>query len=112
MCRLFAVTSNDSLSPMMAIQALNVMKEGHDGSGVGLFMTDLGGEFEKFRNEPILSGIFSNEGIKTLDRFMVDLGFMVKHELLFRPAKAPPDGTPKEITMLFAFMNTPQLGTG
>jgi len=34
---LFAVTSNDPLSPMVAINALNVMKEGHDGSGVGLF---------------------------------------------------------------------------
>ncbi|HCS77447.1 MAG TPA: glutamate synthase, partial [Syntrophaceae bacterium] len=44
MCRLFAVTSNDPLSPMVAINALNVMKEGHDGSGVGLFLTDLGGE--------------------------------------------------------------------
>ena len=60
---------------MVAVNALNVMKEGHDGSGVGLFLTDLGGEFEKFKNEPILSGIFSNEGIKALDRFMIDPGF-------------------------------------
>jgi len=95
MCRLFAVTSNDPLSPMVAINALNVMKEGHDGSGVGLFLTDLGGEFEKFKNEPILSGIFSNEGIKALDRFMIDLDFMVKYKLSFRPAKPIPSGTPK-----------------
>jgi glutamate synthase domain-containing protein 1 len=95
MCRLFAVTSNNPLSPMMAINALNVMKEGHDGSGVGLFMTDLGGEFEKFKNEPILSGIFSNEGIKALDRFMIDQDFMVKYKLSFRPAKPAPPGTPK-----------------
>ena len=59
MCRLFAVTSNEPLSPMVAINALDVMKEGHDGSGLGLFLTDLGGEFEKFKNQliPIISGI-------------------------------------------------------
>ena len=95
MCRLFAVTSNEPLSPMMAVNALNVMKEGHDGSGVGLFLTDLGGEFEKFKNEPILSGIFSNEGVKELDRFMIDLDFMVKYKLSFHPAKATPPGIPK-----------------
>jgi glutamate synthase domain-containing protein 1 len=95
MCRLFAVTSKEPLSPMMAIRALDVMKEGHDGSGVGLLLTDLGGEFEKFQNEPILSGIFSNEGIKALDRFMIDADFMVKYKLSFRPTKPAPPGTPK-----------------
>ena len=95
MCRLFAVTSSQPQSPVMAINALNVMKEGHDGSGVGLFLTDLGGEFEKFKNEPILSGIFSNEGIKALDRFMIDLDFMVKYKLSFRPTRPTPAGTPK-----------------
>jgi len=61
---------------------------------VGLYMTDLGGEFEKFRGEPILSGIFSNEGIKTLDRYMMELDFMVKYKLSIRPGKEPPRGTP------------------
>lgn len=37
MCRLFAITSDKPLSPMKAIEALDVMREGHDGSGVGLF---------------------------------------------------------------------------
>lgn len=105
MCRLFAVTSNEPLSPMMAIDALNVMKEGHDGSGLGLFLTDLGGDFEKFKNEPILSGIFSNEGIKALDRFMIDLDFMVKYKLSFRPTKTTPPGPPGETTMSSVFMN-------
>ena len=77
MCRLFSITSNDPLSPMVAIRAIDVMKEGHDGSGVGLFLTDLGGEFQNFKEEPILSGIFSNEGLKNLDRFMIDQDFMV-----------------------------------
>lgn len=95
MCRLFAVTSNEALSPMVAISALDVMKEGHDGSGVGLFLTDLGGDFERFKGKPILSGIFSHEGLKTLDRYMMGLDFMVKYELLIRPTHEPPAGTPE-----------------
>ncbi len=95
MCRLFSITSNDPLSPMVAIHAIDVMKEGHDGSGVGLFLTDLGGEFQNFKDEPILSGIFSNEGLKNLDRFMIDQDFMVKYKLSIKPAKTTPAGTPK-----------------
>jgi len=95
MCRLFSITSNDPLSPMVAIRAIDVMKEGHDGSGVGLFLTDLGGGFQNFKDEPILSGIFSNEGLKNLDRFMIDQDFMVKYKLSIKPAKTPPAGTPK-----------------
>ncbi|MEA3231691.1 MAG: glutamate synthase, partial [Thermodesulfobacteriota bacterium] len=41
MCRLFAVTSETPISPMVAINALDIMQEGHDGSGVGLFLRDL-----------------------------------------------------------------------
>jgi glutamate synthase domain-containing protein 1 len=95
MCRLFSITSDDPVSPMVAIRAIDVMKEGHDGSGVGLFLTDLGSEFQEFKNQPILSGIFSNEGLKTLDRFMIDHDFMVKYKLSIKPGKTPPAGTPK-----------------
>ena len=95
MCRLFAITSAEPLSPMVALSAINVMKEGHDGSGTGLFMTDLYGDFEHLKKEPILSGTFTNEGVKALDSFMMDRGFMVKHELAIRPRKQPPPGTPK-----------------
>jgi hypothetical protein len=95
MCRLFAVTSNEPLSPRVAIHAIDTMKEGHDGSGVGIFMTDLGGEFEKFKDQPILSGIFSDAGLKALDRLMIDLDFMLRYKLSFRPTKPMPAGTPK-----------------
>ena len=95
MCRLFSIRSNVPLSPMVGIRAIDVMKEGHDGSGVGLFLTDLGGEFQNFKEEPILSGIFSNEGLKKLDRFMIDQDFMVKYKLSIKPAKIPPAGMPK-----------------
>lgn len=95
MCRLFAVTSDEPLSPMVAIRALDVMKEGHDGSGVGLFLADLGGEFEQFKGGPILSGIFSSSGIKALDHYMMEMDFMVKYKLSIRPKKSRPQGTPE-----------------
>ena len=57
MCRLFAITSEEPMSPMIAMEALDVMREGHDGSGVGLFLRDLGGPFESIKDAPILSGI-------------------------------------------------------
>jgi glutamate synthase domain-containing protein 1 len=107
MCRLFAVTSQEPLSPMVAIRALDVMKEGHDGSGIGLFMTDLGGEFEQFKGGPILSGIFSNEGIKTLDRYMLDMDFMTKYKLSVRSSKQPPEGTPRRDNYLIRVYEYP-----
>lgn len=107
MCRLFAVTSKEPLSPMMAIKALDVMKEGHDGSGVGLFLTDLGGDFEQFRGGPILSGIFSHEGLKTLDRYMMDMNFLTNYKLSFRPTKQPPAGTSKRDNYLIRVYEYP-----
>ena len=95
MCRLFAVTSDTPLSPMVALNALEVMKEGHDGSGVGLFLSDLGGHFGELNGAPILSGIFTNEGMKRLDRFMVERGFMTKYKLSIKVPKTPPAGVPK-----------------
>jgi len=78
---------------MVAIRALDVMKEGHDGSGVGLFLTTSAG-FRAVQGGPILSGIFSNTGIKALDRYMMDMDFMTKYKLSFRPPSAP-GGTPR-----------------
>ena len=34
MCRLFAITSQEPLSPMVAMGALDVMREGHDCSDI------------------------------------------------------------------------------
>jgi glutamate synthase domain-containing protein 1 len=107
MCRLFAITSSDAISPMVALRAIDVMKEGHDGSGVGLFMTGLGGEFENFKKEPILSGIFSNEGMKRLDRYMLDLDFMVKYKISISPSKEPPAGTPRRDNYLIRVYEYP-----
>ena len=80
MCRLAAITSSEYFSPMEPILALETMKEGHDGSGLGLTLKDLGGEFEKLKKYPVLSGICSRDGRKTLDEFMKRHGFRLKHE--------------------------------
>ena len=95
MCRLFAITSRTPVSPMAAVNALDVMREGHDGSGVGLFMRDLGGPFEKMKNAPILSGIFSDQGLRQMDAFMVNAGFSILYDLAIRPDRIPPSGTPR-----------------
>lgn len=75
MCRLAAITSHDYFSPMENILALETMKEGHDGSGLGLTLKDLGGHFEKMKGYPILSGICSKKGAKMLDDYMEKAGF-------------------------------------
>ena len=95
MCRLFAITSDEPLSPMVAIESMEVMHEGHDGSGVGLLLRDLSGPFEHMKDAPILSGIFSDSGLKRLDSFMMDIGFMTKYKISIKVPKTPPPGVPK-----------------
>ena len=108
MCRLFAITSKEPLSPMVAIEALDVMREGHDGSGVGLFLRDLGGPFEEMKDAPILSGIFTDDGLKRLDAFMMNLGFMTKYKLSIKVPKEPPPGVPKRDIYLIRAYEYPE----
>ena len=100
MCRLFAISSQDPVSPMVAIDAMDAMREGHDGSGVGLFLRDLSGPFEEMKNAPILSGIFTKDGLRRLDDVMMDVGFRTKYKTSIKIPKAPPAGTPKRDTYL------------
>jgi glutamate synthase domain-containing protein 1 len=79
MCRLAAITSNEYFSPLENIMALETMKEGHDGSGMGLILKGLGGEFAELKDFPILSGICSEAGVKTLDDYMNKAGFKLKY---------------------------------
>ncbi len=108
MCRLFAITSKEPLSPMVAVEALNVMREGHDCSGVGLFLRDLAGPFEEMKNAPILSGIFSDSGLRRLDSFMMDLGFMTKYKITIKVPKTPPPGVPKRDVYLIRAYEYPE----
>jgi len=79
MCRLAAITSKEYFSPMENILALETMKEGHDGSGLGLVLKDLGDEFQDLKEYPIMSGICSKKGIGVLDEFMDKQGFKLNH---------------------------------
>ena len=108
MCRLVAISSDDPISPMVAINALNAMKEGHDGSGVGIFLTDLSGPFEEMKNSPILSGIFTKEGLRKLDEFMMNLGFMTKYKTSIKVDKKPPPGVPKRDIYLIRAYEYPE----
>jgi len=112
MCRLIAITSQTPLSPMIAIGALDAMKEGHDGSGVGLFLSDLGGHFGELKGEPILSGIFTNAGMKRLDGFMMEVGFLTKYKLSIKVPKTPPPGVPKRDIYLIRAYEYPETWEG
>jgi predicted glutamine amidotransferase len=108
MCRLFAIASREPVSPMVAMEALNVMREGHDGSGVGLFLRDLAGPFEEIKDAPILSGIFSEGGLKRLDSFMMDVGFMTKYKISIKVPKTPPPGIPRRDIYLIRAYEYPE----
>lgn len=96
----------------MAVKALDVMREGHDGSGVGLFMSDLGGPLEEMKGAPILSGIFTNEGLKRLDQYMMNLGFMTKYKLSIKVPKNPPAGVPRRDIYLVRAYEYPEAWEG
>jgi glutamate synthase domain-containing protein 1 len=63
---------------MENILALETMKEGHDGSGLGLMLKDLGGPFKDLKQYPILSTICSSRGVEVLNDFMNSQGFTEK----------------------------------
>ncbi len=89
MCRLSAITSSEYFSPMENILALETMKEGHDGSGLGLVFRNLGGPFEHLKEFPILSAITTERGYFDLDDYMVSKGFRTKYlwdpEIIHKP---------------------------
>jgi glutamate synthase domain-containing protein 1 len=97
MCRLCAITSSTYISPMENILALETMKEGHDGSGLGLVLKDLGGPFKNLKEYPILSGCCTNRGLEMLDEYMRANGFQVKYswEPRLRPV-AGLENTPRD----------------
>jgi len=78
MCRLSAITSSDFISPMENILALETMKEGHDGSGLGLMLKDMAGPFADYKKFPTMSAICSNQGLVMLEDYMKAQGFTEK----------------------------------
>lgn len=79
MCRLAAITSANYENPYEVALSLETMKEGHDGSGMGLLLKKLGGEFKELKEYPVLSGICSRKGIEILDEYMNERGFKLVH---------------------------------
>ena len=77
------------------MDGLAAMREGYDGSGVGVLLRDLGGPFSSMQDIPVLSGIFSAAGLKRLDRFMMEKGFTTKYKITFKTNGKPPAGVPK-----------------
>jgi hypothetical protein len=108
MCRLFALSSNAYESLELPLKGLAAMREGYDGSGVGMLMKDLGGPFEDFKNAPVLSGIFSYAGLKRLDACMMAEGFLTKYKIAFKLPKNPPPGTPKRDVYLVRAYDYPE----
>ncbi len=90
MCRLAAITSSDYISPVENIMALETMKEGHDGSGMGLILKDLGGEFRALKKYPALSAICSRDGYAALEDYMHGQGFKEVH--MYSPKLRPVRG--------------------
>ncbi len=107
MCRLFSLTSSVPISPMRAIEALDVMKEGHDGSGIGLFLTDLAGPFQDCKHLPILSGIFTHAGLQRMEAFMSGQGFTPGYRLTLEAKETPPPDTPKREVYLSQVFEPP-----
>jgi len=93
---------------MKAIDALDVMREGHDCSGVGIFLRDLAGPLEEMKGAPILSGIFSDTGLRRLNAFMMDIGFLTKYKISIKIPKTPPSGIPKRDVYLIRAYEYPE----
>ena len=83
------------------------MREGYDGSGVGILLRDLGGPFQEMKNAPILSGIYSNDGLKRLDQFMLRTGFTTKYKVTFKLPSQPPADVPKRDVYLVRAYDAP-----
>jgi glutamate synthase domain-containing protein 1 len=85
MCRLALKTANEPFSPYTVLTAMEAMKEGYDGSGLGILLRGM--EFEDFKYNPkfpILSGIANSEKAwHRLDDFMESRGYELKYDHKF-----------------------------
>ena len=85
MCRLALKTANEPFSPYSVLTAMEAMKEGYDGSGLGLLLRGL--EFEDFKYNPrfpVLSGVAHTKKAEyRLDEFMDSHGYELKYDHRF-----------------------------
>ena len=89
MCRLALKTANEPFSPYTVLTAMEAMKEGYDGSGLGLLLRGM--EFEDFKYNPrfpILSGVaHSKKAEYRLDEYMDAHGYELKYDHRFAMKK-------------------------
>lgn len=89
MCRLALKTANEPFSPYSVLTAMEAMKEGYDGSGLGLLLRGL--EFEDFKYNPrfpVLSGVAHTKKAEyRLDEFMDNHGYELKYDHRFAMKK-------------------------
>jgi len=71
-------------------------------------LQDLGGPFEEMKDAPILSGIFSEEGIRRLDLFMMDQGFLTKYKISLKTPKKSIEGIPRRNLYLIRAYELPE----
>jgi glutamate synthase domain-containing protein 1 len=89
MCRLALKTSRETFSPYEVLTAMEAMKEGYDGSGLGLLLRGM--EFEDFKYNPrfpILSGIAHTEKAwYRMTDYMEEMEYELKydHRFAMRP---------------------------
>jgi len=86
MCRLALKSADEPFSPFTVLQAMEAMKEGYDGSGLGLLMRGLTFADFNYRNtDPILSGIAHDEkALQRLNHFMEERGYELKYDHEFQ----------------------------
>ncbi|MHB1348988.1 MAG: glutamate synthase [Desulfobulbus sp.] len=77
MCRLALKTAITPFSPYSVLQAMETMKEGYDGSGLGLLMRGVSFTDFSYRTpDPILSGIaHTKEALDRMNDIMREKGF-------------------------------------
>lgn len=82
MCRLALKTAKKPFSPYSVLEAMEAMREGYDGSGLGLLLRGLKfADFGYKDGDPILSGIaHTEEALHRLNGFMQDKGFELKYD--------------------------------
>lgn len=86
MCRLAMKTAAEPFSPYSVLEAMEAMREGYDGSGLGLLMRGLAfADYPDYRpGDPILSGIaHTPDALQRVNRFMEDRGFRLKYDHKF-----------------------------
>ena len=89
MCRLALKTAREPFSPYEVLTAMEAMKEGYDGSGLGLLLRGM--EFEDFKYNPrfpILSGIAHTEKAwYRMTDYMEEMEYELKydHRFAMRP---------------------------